>query len=157
MASLWKHPKSRFWTACYTNHEGKQVKRSTKLTNRSKALKVALEFEQAERQAKEGLATAVQLQKVVNELTEEVTGDSLMTPTVQEFLNEWLEGKRTRHAAAGTIRRYAHTVRLFLEFLGKSAQMRIVGVSPKHMEGFIKSRLVINTGNTQAIDDIFID
>ena len=59
MASLWKHPKSRFWTACYTNSEGRQVKRSTKLTDRRKALKVAQEFEELERQAKEGGVTRV--------------------------------------------------------------------------------------------------
>jgi hypothetical protein len=154
MTSPWKHPKSRFWTACSTHHEGKQVKRSAKLTNRSKALRVALEFEEAERHAKERLATAVQLHKVVNELTEEVTGDSLITPTVEELLKDWLEGKRSRHAAAGTMRRYAHTVRLFLEFLGKSAQMWIVGVTTKHIEGFLKSRLGAGVAPKTAIVDI---
>jgi hypothetical protein len=32
MASLWKHPKSQFWTACFTDDNGRQLKRSTKLT-----------------------------------------------------------------------------------------------------------------------------
>ena len=154
MATVWKHPKSKFWTACYTNREGRQMKRSTKLTNRSKALKVALEFEDAERSAKEGLATTVQLQKVVNQLAEEVTGESLVTPTVEEFLTEWLEHKRARKAAAGTIERYTHTVRLFLKHLGNSAKMRLPGLTPKHLEGFLKSRLDAGVAPKTAIVDM---
>jgi hypothetical protein len=34
MASIWKHPNSRFLTACYTDKDGKQVKRSTKQTDK---------------------------------------------------------------------------------------------------------------------------
>lgn len=153
MASLTKHPKSRFWTACYTNRYGKQVKRSTKLTNRSQALKVALKFEDTERQAKEGTATAVQLQKVVNELAQDVTGESLVTPTVEEFLNDWLDGKR-RNSAAGTIERYGHTIRHFIRHLGKSAAMRVVGLTPKHIESFLDARLKQGVAPKTAIVDV---
>jgi len=45
MASIWKHPNSRFLTACYTDKDGEQAKRSTKQTDRRKALAIALEFE----------------------------------------------------------------------------------------------------------------
>ena len=151
MATVWKHPKSRFWTACYTNRDGKQVKRSTKLTNRSKAQRVALEFEELERNAKEGTATTVQIQKVASELAEKVTGDTLKMPTVQEFLTEWLESKR--NAAAGTIERYSHTVRLFLKFLN-NANMRVAGVTGHHVEGFLKARLNAGVAPKTAIVDL---
>ena len=154
MASLTKQKKSRFYTACYTNREGKQVKKSTKLTNRSKAYKVALAWEDAERDARAGLATTIQIQKVANELAEEVTGDSLATPTVEEFLSEWLEHKRSRKASAGTIERYGHTVRKFLKSLGKGAKMRIAGLTPKHVEGFLKERLDAGVAPKTAIVDI---
>lgn len=153
MASLTKHPKSRFWTACYTNRDGKQIKRSTKLTNRSQAMKVALEFEDMERQAKEGVATTVQLQKVVNELAEDVTGESLVTPTVEEFLHDWLDGKR-RNASAGTIERYGHTIRHFLKHLGKASSMRVMGLTPKHIESFLDARLRQGVAPKTAIVDV---
>ena len=154
MATVWMHPKSRFWTACYTNRDGKQVKRSTKLTDKRKALKVAVEFEDVERQGKEGLATTVQLQKVVNEMAERVTGESLMTPTVEEFLNEWVEQKRSGKASEGTLVRYSHTVRLFLKFLGGSAKMRLAGLTPRHIEGFLKSRMDAGLAPKTVIVDV---
>ena len=46
MASIWKHPKSKFWSACFTDSTGKQRKRSTKLTDRKKALKIAEAWEE---------------------------------------------------------------------------------------------------------------
>jgi hypothetical protein len=55
MASLWKHPNSRFWTACYTDKDGKQVKRSTKQTDKRKALAIAVEFERVEQQTRRGV------------------------------------------------------------------------------------------------------
>jgi hypothetical protein len=45
MASIWKHANSKFFTAGYTDKDGKQVKRSTKQTDRRKALTLAREFE----------------------------------------------------------------------------------------------------------------
>ena len=153
MASLTKHPKSRFFTACYTNRDGKQIKRSTKLTNRSQAMRVALQFEENEQNAKQGMATAVQLQKVVNELAQKVTGESLATPTVTEFLNEWLEGKK-RNASAGTIERYGHTIRQFLKHLGNAASMRVIGLTPKHIESFLAARLKDGMAPKTAIVDV---
>ena len=48
MASIWKHPNSKFWTACYTDRDGKQVKRSTTQIKRKQALTIALEWERVE-------------------------------------------------------------------------------------------------------------
>jgi hypothetical protein len=31
MASLWKHPQSKFWVACFTDTTGRQRKQSTKI------------------------------------------------------------------------------------------------------------------------------
>ena len=45
MSSVWKHPKSQFWTACFTDENGRQLKRSTKLTDRAKAMSMAQKFE----------------------------------------------------------------------------------------------------------------
>src|SRR4051812_39112676 len=70
MASLTKHPKSSFWTACYTNSEGRQLKRSTKTTDRNKAYEIALELERVEKQTRAGITTTNQLKKILNEVSE---------------------------------------------------------------------------------------
>jgi hypothetical protein len=45
MSSIWKHPKSPFWTACFTDGNGKQVKRSTKLRDPKLAMEAARNLE----------------------------------------------------------------------------------------------------------------
>lgn len=96
MASIWQHPNSKFWTACYTNKDGKQVKRSTKQTKRAKALAVALEFERVEQQARRGTVSTLQIQKVFNDLAEKTTGDSILTPSVAQYLKDWLAKHRSQ-------------------------------------------------------------
>src|SRR5208282_2264476 len=43
-ASIWQHPDSKFVTACYTDKDGKQAKRSTERTDPRKALAIALDL-----------------------------------------------------------------------------------------------------------------
>jgi hypothetical protein len=45
VASVWKHPKSLYWTACFRDQNGRQRRISTKETDNKKALKIAEEFE----------------------------------------------------------------------------------------------------------------
>ena len=68
MASLWKHPNSPFWTACYTNSLGRQVKRSTKQRNAKLARKIAEAWEEAEAKGRARQMTVVQIQKFASDL-----------------------------------------------------------------------------------------
>jgi hypothetical protein len=45
VASLWKHPESKFFFACFTDRTGRRLKRSTKETGRAKAQRIADAFE----------------------------------------------------------------------------------------------------------------
>jgi hypothetical protein len=45
MASVVKRKQSKFWTACYTSHDGRQLKRSTKSTDKNQAREIAINFE----------------------------------------------------------------------------------------------------------------
>ena len=136
MASLWKHPNSKFWTACYTDKDGKQVKRSTKQTKRPKALAVALEFERIEQQARRGTVSTLQIQKVFNDLVEKTTGDTILTPSVDKYLKDWLaiiEGKNS----SATAKRYGHTVDLFLEYLKDRANLPMTANTKKPIPEFV--------------------
>ena len=61
MASLWKREHSQYWTACFTAADGRQLKRSTKTSDRKLALKIAEQFEQAARRKR----TARQVREVI--------------------------------------------------------------------------------------------
>lgn len=153
MASITRRTKSRFYTACYTTRDGRQLKRSTKTTDKRQALQIALEYERVERQAASGAVTTLQLRKVINDISERVTGDTLLAPSVEDYLNDWLKGIKTRNRAA-TIQRYDKTVRLFLEGLNGKAKQPVTAVTPKDIESFLNCRLESGVAPQTAIIDL---
>lgn len=153
MASVVKRERSPYWTACFTSRDGRQLKRSTKTKDRSKALQIALDLERVEDQAREGTLTTTQLQKVLNDVAEKVTGDSISVPTVEAYLQEWLKGVGTRNSAA-TKERYENTVDLFLETLGPKAKQPVTSVMPKHVDEFVNARLESGVAPKTAIVDL---
>jgi len=153
MASLTKHPKSPFWTACFAGRDGRQMKRSTKSTDKRDALRIAIELEEVEKQARQGTLTTTQLKKVLNEVAEKVNGDSLATPSVEAYFKDWLSGVGARNSEA-TLERYGHSVKVFLECLGAKAQKPLTSVTPSDIEAFLNARLNGGSAPKTAIVDV---
>jgi len=153
MASVAKRTKSKFWSACFTDRHGRQLKRSTKTTERSKALEIALEFERVENQARKGHLTTTQIQKVLNDVALKVTGDSIVAPTSEEYLREWLKAVEARNAS-GTSERYSNTVDLFLQSLGASAKAPVTAVTSAQVENFLTRRLKSGLAPKTVIVDL---
>lgn len=103
MAYLVKHPKSRFWFAVWRDAGGKQIRRSTKATDRKKAERISRAYEEASLKHR----TSRQVREVIASLHREITGDELVFPTVREFVSAWLErkGPETADATIAFIRR----------------------------------------------------
>ena len=154
MASLWKHPKSPYWTACYTNKVGRRLKKSTKLRDKREAMKVANQFQELEDEAKGNHLTTVQIMKVASELCKEITGERHDIPTVKVFFGEWLDAKKSKGASAGTVERYGHTVKLFLNDLGELQHAQITAIAPRHIERFLNNRLKSGSAPKTASVDI---
>ena len=153
MASIVKRDNSKFWTACFTNHDGRQLKRSTKTTDKRQALQIALELERVEKQASAGAITTVQLRKVLNDVSEKINGDTIIAPSVEDYFKDWMKGITTRNRAA-TLERYGKTVRLFLAGLNGRAQKPVTGITPKDIEMFLNTRLETGVAPQTAIIDI---
>ena len=153
MASIVKRDKSRFWTACYTSRDGRQLKRSTKSTDKNQATEIAIEFERIERRAKEGSLTSAQIKKVLNDVSEKVTGDTLIAPTTEAYLNEWMVGVEAR-CTVRTVERYKNSVKLFLAHIGSKAQKPITAITPRDVEAFLNSRLKVGVAPQTAIIDL---
>src|ERR1035438_3377028 len=151
MASLTKHPKSQFWTACYTNRHSRQMKRSTKTTDRNEAMGIALDWERVEKLAKRGAVTTTQYRKVITDFSEKTTGDSLAVPTTEKHLTEWLETIAAPHTPA-TRERYGNTVKIFLACLKDKGQGPVSSVTPKDIEAFLTWRLKSGVAPKTAID-----
>lgn len=153
MASVTKREKSRFWIACYTSRDGRQLKRSTKTTDKRQALQIALELERVERQASAGALTTIQLRKVLSDFSEKINGETLTAPSVEDCLNDWLKGVTARNRA-GTIWRYGKTVRLFLEGLGDKAKKPVTALTPHDIGMFLNRRLEAGFAPQTAIIDL---
>lgn len=135
MPSLTKQARSPYWTCCYTAPDGRQLKRSTKETNRAKAMQVCVEIERASRMARQGQLTEVQARKIIGDIYQRATGDTLSFVDIQTALREWVESKGITKAT-GTTLRYKKTVEDFIVFLGKKATQPLSAIVPKDIERF---------------------
>ncbi len=153
MATVIRRDESRYWIACFTDRNGRQLKRSAKTTDRNQAMRVAVELERVEQQARAGSLTTAQLRKVLNDVSEKVNGDSLAVPSVADYLNGWLDGVKARRAT-GTHVRYGNSVRLFLAHLGPREKKPMTSVTPAEVEGFLNWRLNSGAAPKTAIVDV---
>jgi len=131
VASIWKHPKSRYWTACYRDVSGHQRRASTKETNRKRAQRIADEYEKASRSKR----TLKQVQTVLDRLHEELSGARIVRTTVRSRLASWLATKKPETAPA-TLYFYRNSLGKFLDFLGPRADHQITEVTKEDVVAF---------------------
>lgn len=153
MASLFKRPTSKFFFACYRTRTGRQVRKSTKLTDKAAALKIAVEWERVENMAKTGMAAVSQFQKVVSQVSKEVIGESLPSQSVRQYFASWLPTVE-RRLVPTTAKAYQLTVKRFLESLGPVADNPVRALSPVHIERFLNERLDSGVSPKTAVEDV---
>jgi integrase len=111
-------------------------------------------LERVERHAMQGTLTSNQLKKVLNDVSEKVTGDTLIAPTTEAYLKDWLADDVAVRTAPDTAVRYRISVKLFIEHLGDKAQKPITSVTPRDIEGFLNWRLKNKVAPKTAIIDL---
>lgn len=142
MPSLTKDSRGRspFWVCCYTSGSGQRLKKSTKQTDRKKALEVCLSIERAEGHAKNGTLTEQTAKKIIGEILERTTGEPLHSFTAGDWFNEWLAGK-TQTKSAATAERYKQVTRDFLESLGGRAKLSLAHITPRDIRTYRDAEL----------------
>ena len=75
MASVWRHPRSKYWTACFRDSNGRQRRISTREIAKYKAMRIADAFERTARKRH----TKLYVQRVIARLHEELGGEPLST------------------------------------------------------------------------------
>lgn len=145
MASLWKHPQSKYWVACFTDHTGKQRKKSTKTTDKKAALKFANTLEDAYRRR----LSEAQFRKVLGDAYKEIHAEPLSSSTIASFLNGWVKRKE-KEVSQSTFHKYKTVSSRFLEFLGESADKDLNYLNSKVFVGFrdaIAEKLSVASAN----------
>jgi integrase len=131
MASVWQHPHSRYWIACFRDAHGRQRRLSTKETNRRRALKIAEAYEHTSR----ALRTRNHVRRVIARLHEELGGESVCTLSLRVFAQSWLATKKPE-VSSSTIDFYTGSVAKFLKFLGPLADVPIEELTKATLIGY---------------------
>jgi integrase len=113
MASILRRPRSKYWHAFYRDSSGRAFCRSTKLTTRREAQKVADLWEITAQKKK----SAQHIRSVFTSLFQEVYGESMPVASLRKFVGTWLEQKKPGTSPA-TYLAYHKTTKSFIEALG---------------------------------------
>jgi integrase len=147
MASLWKHPNSNYWTACFTDIHGRRCKRTTgvEVVPKLKAVKpadlrkraqaIADEYEAASRAQR----SANKVRSVLMDLHTMVSGETLVTMTVNKAIQEWL-ARRKSETEPSTMKFYEHVTGKLVKFLGLRADKDICLVTRQDIFDYRASR-----------------
>jgi integrase len=150
MASIRRHPKSRYFHACITLPDGRQTQRSTKLTDAKKALKFAEKVEEAIRAPK---LMERQARKIIGEIYRlKNDGENLPGATTRDFLEKWIANK-ARETAESTARHYRDAITKFLDALGVKSDRDLNEITRADVIGFrdgLHKRLTASSAN-QAV------
>jgi integrase len=111
---------------------GKQLKRSTKTTDKKLALKTANMIEEEYRKKR----TSGQIQKLLAEVHQNITGEAVKPVSLASYQREWVDRKRTNGCSKATLTFYEHSTGRFVEFMGGAAQSTIANVSKSDIEAF---------------------
>ncbi|MEO7699610.1 MAG: tyrosine-type recombinase/integrase [Opitutus sp.] len=150
MSSVWKHPKSQFWTACFTDENGRQLKRSTKLTDRAKAMSMAQKFEAAYKMK----LTEAQARKVVSDIYEQIHGEQLYHSTTRKFFTDWMANKKSE-TSPGTHKRYQNAVDKMLVFLGDRADRDVAYIHKRDLTA-LRDKTALDLSASTANTDLKI-
>src|SRR5665213_2121325 len=93
MAAIRKTPLSPFYQAVITLPDGRRTNRSTKTANKTQALLLAAQYQNAADKLKDGTLTTNHARKVLNDLLERAGQDTLHNDSTENFLREWVKGK----------------------------------------------------------------
>lgn len=132
MSCVIKRPDSKYWIACFTDANGRRLKRSTKVPamerERRRAEKIAEVFEEAARRKR----TVNQVRKVIAGLHAEISGDAVAFLSFRKYLEGWLNTKRAETAPA-TMDFYSASAKKILDHFGDRADKDISEITTKDL------------------------
>ncbi len=96
---------------------------------------MCLDWEKAAKDAQMGMFSEAQARKVVSTISERAGMGPVDFATTRKFFMDWVESKEVTKAR-GTAVRYRHVVEVFLNTLGKRADLSLVAIRPKDIADF---------------------
>jgi integrase len=135
MASIFKRPDGPHYFAAFRDALGRRKQRTTKTTDRTLAIDLAIKWERAAASGRAGTFVEANARKVLSEIHESVHGTPITFHTTAGWVDEWLLG-RAGTAAPGTVERYKSTCNAFIKFLGEKSKLALGTVQPADVRRF---------------------
>jgi integrase len=148
MASIWRHPNSRYWTACFRDSAGHQRRITTKETDRRKAHRIAEAFERVVRAKR----TKAHTQRVIARLHEELGGEPISAMSLSEFAKNWLATKE-HEVSVATLAFYRKSISKLLDWLGPKAALSITEITKNDLVSF-RNHLTTKVSGRTANHDL---
>lgn len=137
--------------AKFRDATGRVVMRSTKKTARRDALKIALMWEDATAAARAGELTQAASVKLLRELMEQTTRQTLAMPSIRETLDSHLAACTATGGAASTVARYRPIFRRFLAHIGEvRARASIASAAVSEIESWRNAELASGVSGKTA-------
>jgi integrase len=154
MASVWKHPESKYWFGCYTAADGRQLKRSTRETDKRKALTIAQAWEELESMGRAGYLTSEeQFRRVFTQSFERITGKKILPAvTVREWFDRWLRIEQGA-IAPESYKRYSGVLQNFLTFLDTRADVRLEAITTDDFLNF-RDKLLAEGRSERTVNNV---
>jgi integrase len=144
VASLWKHPQSPFWSACFTVHvpQSQQWKRSLRTRDRKLAWQIADTLDEAGRGvlSERDITAFVErigdgkvrgaVAQIFRDVFRSVSGRQFGAGSLRAFAESWVSGLQT-HLSPRSYPKYKRAVQVFLAFLGEIADRDLIGFGPR--------------------------
>jgi integrase len=129
-----------FWFACFTDAQGRRLKRSTGLTSRSRALRFAIKLQEAADEARARTLTEERARQIISEIVASVHGgDGLRSFTTRQWFDHHCKIK-AKSSDQHTSAKYDQISREFLAFLGTKADLNILSVTSEDARRFRDQR-----------------
>lgn len=128
--------RSPFWICCYESADGRRLKKTTKQSERTKAMEVCLGIDRAERLAGAGNLTEQTAKKILGEILER-TGQELRSYRVEAWFEKWLADTADT-AGESTMERYKQVRREFVDSLGARARLPLASITDDDVRTYRK-------------------
>ncbi|HVX91079.1 MAG TPA: tyrosine-type recombinase/integrase [Candidatus Paceibacterota bacterium] len=137
--------------AKFRDATGRVVMRSTKKTAHRDALKIALMWEDATIAARRGELTQAASVKILRDLMEQTTRETLKVPSIRETLDNYLSACTATGGAASTVIRYRPFFNRFLAHIGEMrARASVASASVAEIESWRNAELASGMSGKSA-------
>jgi integrase len=125
------------------------------MTDRRAADEFCRRLEYASHESKSGRLIEMRARELISEIVEHATGEPLRNYTAEEWLREWLQGKKATKAE-GTFLKYENAINGFVASVGNRANLNVNQIAPRDVLRWRDAQILDGKSPSTANDHVKI-